>query len=73
MGGGGAFWQGTYVGNVFMPDVVVRNKAAREIIQNTPEIFERLHQNLVCRCSVCNETGGRHFEQILSINWEEYH
>jgi hypothetical protein len=56
-----------------MPDVVVRNKAAREIIQNTPEIFERLHQNLVCRCSVCNETGGRHFEQILSINWEEYH
>ena len=38
-------------------DLVARFPAARESIQKTPGIFERMRQNMVRRCSTCNEDG----------------
>ena len=46
-------------------ELVARIVAAYDIIQNTSGIFVRARQNLVCRCHVCIEVGGRQFEQLL--------
>ena len=35
--------------------------AAYDIIQNTSVILVKVRQNLVRRCHVCIEVGGRHF------------
>ena len=45
-------------------ELVARIVAACDI-QNTPGIFVRARQNLVRRCHVCIEVGGRQFEQLL--------
>ena len=45
--------------------LVARIVAAYDIIQNTSRIFVRVRQNLVRRCHVCIEVGGRQFEQLL--------
>ena len=45
--------------------LVTRIVAAYDIIQNTSEIFVRVRQNLVRRCHVYIEVGGRQFEQLL--------
>ena len=46
-------------------ELVVRIVAAYDIIQNTSGIFVRVRQNVVRRCHVCIEVGGRQFEQLL--------
>ena len=46
-------------------ELVTRIVAAYDIILNTSGIFVRVRQNLVCRCHVCIEVGGRQFEQLL--------
>ena len=46
-------------------DLVPRTVAAYDIIQNTSGIYVRVRQNLVRRCHVCIEVGGRQFEQLL--------
>ena len=46
-------------------ELVARIVAAYDIIQNTSAIFVRVRQNLVRRCHVCIEVGGRPFEQLL--------
>ncbi|KAJ4433138.1 hypothetical protein ANN_15395 [Periplaneta americana] len=28
-------------------------------------ILQRVRRNIVCRCTLCNEVGGRHFEYLL--------
>ena len=37
----------------------------KPVVQNTPEIFVRVQQNLVRRCHACIEVGGRQCEQLL--------
>ena len=46
-------------------ELVARIVAANDIIKNTSGIFVRVRQNLVRRCHVCIEVGGRQFEQLL--------
>ena len=46
-------------------ELVARIVAAYVIIQNTSGIFVRVRLNLVRRCHVCIEVGGRQFEQLL--------
>ena len=46
-------------------ELVTRIAAAYDDIQNTSGIFVRVRQNLVRRCHVCIEVGGRQFEQLL--------
>ena len=46
-------------------ELVARIVAAYDIIQNPSGIFVRVQQNLVRRCHVCIEVGGRQFEQLL--------
>ena len=46
-------------------ELVFRIVVAYDIIQNTSGIFVRVRQNLVRRCHVCIEVGGRQFEQLL--------
>ena len=46
-------------------ELVTRIVAAYDIIQTTSGIFVRVRQNLVRRCHVCIEVGGRQFEQLL--------
>ena len=46
-------------------ELVARIVAVYDIIQNTSGIFVRVQQNLVSRCHVCVEVGGRQFEQLL--------
>jgi hypothetical protein len=29
-----------------------------------------VRQNMVRPCNACSEVGGRHFEQLLRINWK---
>lgn len=36
-------------------------------IQTTIGVFERLRQSFVCRCQLCNDTRGRHFEQLMWV------
>lgn len=33
-------------------------------IFNTPCVFSRVRQSMVCRCKVCIEQGGSHFEHL---------
>ena len=40
-------------------------ESVKTVIQDTPGIFVRVRQNLVRRCHVCIEVGGRQFEQLL--------
>ena len=44
---------------------LVTRIVAAYIIQNTSGKFVRVRQNLVRRCHVCIEVGGRQFEQLL--------
>ena len=46
-------------------ELVARIVAAYDTIQNTSGKFVRVRQNLVRRCHVCIEVGGRQFEQLL--------
>ena len=46
-------------------ELVARIVAAYDFIQTTSGIFVRVRQNLVRRCHVCIEVGGRQFEQLL--------
>jgi hypothetical protein len=46
-------------------DLIARITAAAEYIQTMPDIFHTVNQNMLRRCSACNEVGGRHFEQLL--------
>ena len=46
-------------------ELVTRIVAAYDIIQNTSGIFVSVRQNLIRRCHVCIEVGGRQFEQLL--------
>ena len=46
-------------------ELVTRIVAAYDTIQNTSGIFVRVRQNLVRRCHVCIEVGGRQSEQLL--------
>jgi hypothetical protein len=46
-------------------DLLPRIQAACDNIRQTPGIFERVRQSKVRRCGLCNEVGGRHFEQLL--------
>ncbi|PSN40953.1 hypothetical protein C0J52_19213, partial [Blattella germanica] len=32
-----------------------------DTIRENREIFQRIRQNIVRRCTLCNEVGGRHF------------
>ena len=45
-------------------ELVTRIVAAYDIIQNTSGLFVRVRKNLVHRCHVCIEVGGRQFEQL---------
>ena len=40
-------------------ELVARIVPAYDIIQNISGIFVRVRQDLVCRCHVCIEVGGR--------------
>lgn len=42
-------------------DLVARIPVPCETIQDTPGIFGRLRQNVVCGCRTCNEDSGHHF------------
>ena len=46
-------------------DLLARIMAAAQEIQETPGIFERVYENMLRRCNVCIELGGRHIEQLL--------
>ena len=46
-------------------ELVARIEVAYDIIQKTSGIFVRVRQNLVRRCHVRIEIGGRQFEQLL--------
>ena len=46
-------------------ELVARIVAAYDIIQKTAGIFVRVRQNLVRRCHVCIDVGGRKFEKLL--------
>ena len=46
-------------------ELVARIVAACDIIQNTSGIFVKVRQNLVRRCHVCIEVGGRRFDHLL--------
>ena len=46
-------------------ELVTRILIAYDIIQNKSGIFVSVRQNLVRRCHVCIEVGGRQFEQLL--------
>ncbi|PSN40199.1 hypothetical protein C0J52_12887, partial [Blattella germanica] len=39
--------------------------AAFVIIREKRGIFQRIRQNMVRRCTLCNEVGNRHFENLL--------
>jgi len=39
--------------------------AAAQEIQMTPNIFERVYQNMLRRCNARIEVDGRHYEQLL--------
>jgi hypothetical protein len=44
-----------------------RIKAECGTVQQTPGISDRVRQSVVRRCKLCNEVGGRHFEQLLQL------
>ena len=46
-------------------ELVTKIVAAYDIIQNTSGIFVRVRQDIVRRCHVCIEVGGRQFDQLL--------
>ncbi|PSN57557.1 hypothetical protein C0J52_00543 [Blattella germanica] len=39
--------------------------AAFDTLREKRGIFQRIRQNMVRRCTLCNEIGGRHFEHLL--------
>nr|CAD7259290.1 unnamed protein product [Timema shepardi] len=46
-------------------ELVARIVVTCDMIRNTHGLFERVRQNLVCRCHACIGVGGRHFDQLL--------
>ncbi|PSN39575.1 hypothetical protein C0J52_21877 [Blattella germanica] len=39
--------------------------ATFDTIRENREIFQRIRQSIFRRCTLCNEVGGRHFENLL--------
>ncbi|PSN51231.1 hypothetical protein C0J52_10542, partial [Blattella germanica] len=46
-------------------ELTERMFATFDIIRENREIFQRIRQNMVRRYTLCNEVGGRHFENLL--------
>ncbi|PSN30104.1 hypothetical protein C0J52_27429, partial [Blattella germanica] len=46
-------------------ELTERMCATLDTIRENREIFQRIRQNMVRRCTLCNEVGGRHFENLL--------
>ncbi|PSN29735.1 hypothetical protein C0J52_28419 [Blattella germanica] len=46
-------------------ELTERMFVAFDTIRENREIFQRIRQNMVRRCTLCNEVGGRHFENLL--------
>ena len=46
-------------------DLTERIFAAFDTIREKRGIFQRIRQNMVRRCTLCNEVGGRHFQYLL--------
>jgi hypothetical protein len=49
---------------------VVNLDFLNRVVQQTPEIFKRVRQDFLRRCTTCIEAGGRHFAQLI---WVLYH
>ncbi|PSN58389.1 hypothetical protein C0J52_12975, partial [Blattella germanica] len=46
-------------------ELTERMFAMFDTIRENREIFQRIRQNMVRRCTLCIEVGGRHFENLL--------
>ncbi|PSN39090.1 hypothetical protein C0J52_07348, partial [Blattella germanica] len=46
-------------------DLTERILAAFDTIREKRGIFQRIRQNMVRRCTLCNAVGGRHFQYLL--------
>ncbi|KAJ8891518.1 hypothetical protein PR048_004046 [Dryococelus australis] len=49
-------------------ELLTRVMVAAQQIDGTPCVMERVYPNIIRRCNVCNDVGGRHIEPLLETD-----